>query len=250
MGGVLGGEASCQRGQGLREGQIVGKAQTTALMKVCGRVSGKRSHQDLLELVKTKRAKRWVCRTPAGARLVMATPRAPRRSRGDAAVAVATAQVEGPKAAKAQVEGPKASKAAQVPTSRSIQGRLMAAYGEPKTVEIMHRAQRLAAALQDSVPFGPAAPYPAEAKKAALLSIATALEADTSQGHPRPECDRSCCHCGGCTASLCRDAARGIAGPSKAEQQMVTYLEKRAINHLWGSGSGGHDERAGYGFIR
>jgi hypothetical protein len=30
---------------------------------------------------------------------------------------------------------------------------------------------------------------------------------------------------------------------------MVTYLEKVAINHLWGSGSGGHDERAGYGFI-
>ena len=216
----------------------MGKAQTTALVKVCGRVSGKRSHQDLLELVKTKRAKRWVCRTPAGARLVMATPRAPRRSRGDTAVATA------------QVEGPKASKAARVPTSRSIQGRLTAAYGEPKTVEIMHRAQRLAAALQDSVPFGPAAPYPAEAKKAALLSIATALEADTSQGHPRPECDRSCCHCGGCTASLCRDAARGIAGPSKVEQGMVTYLEKRAINHLWGSGSGGHDERAGYGFIR
>ena len=66
VGGVLGGEASCQRGQGLREGQIAGKAQTTALMKVCGRVLGKRSPQDLLELVKTKRAKRWVCRTPAG----------------------------------------------------------------------------------------------------------------------------------------------------------------------------------------
>ena len=149
-------------------------------------------------------------------------PREPKQSQGGAAAAVATAQVDGPTAPK---------------------GGLVAAYGEPKAIEIMHIGYRIRAALADCQFFGPAAPYPEEVKKAAMLSIATALEADASQGppgHPRLECAAGCL-CGG-GHSMCRSVARGIAGHSKGTQQMVTNLEKRVINFLWGLGLGGHDD--------